>query len=170
MKKVSFFSFICLLLLCACSKENPINISQPVDQENLGADGLPIKTFEVSVPVIPKTKEYTIDVTQWDIPTNYTEPLKTTANLQAAIDWAHDEGYTQVVLPQGEYLVGKEGNDIYQAGIDIYDNTEFIFNEGAVLGIDTNDKWNYCVLRLNCLLYTSPSPRDKRQSRMPSSA
>ena len=24
--------------------------------------------------------------------------------------------------------------------------------------------------QLNCLLYTSPSPRDKRQSRMPSSA
>ena len=26
------------------------------------------------------------------------------------------------------------------------------------------------VLRMDCLLYTSPSPRDKRQSRMPSSA
>ena len=26
------------------------------------------------------------------------------------------------------------------------------------------------ALRNNCLLYTSPSPRDKRQSRMPSSA
>ena len=26
------------------------------------------------------------------------------------------------------------------------------------------------VLLTNCLLYTSPSPRDKRQSRMPSSA
>ena len=26
------------------------------------------------------------------------------------------------------------------------------------------------VLRYCCLLYTSPSPRDKRQSRMPSSA
>ena len=25
-------------------------------------------------------------------------------------------------------------------------------------------------LRISCLLYTSPSPRDKRQSRMPSSA
>ena len=25
-------------------------------------------------------------------------------------------------------------------------------------------------LAMNCLLYTSPSPRDKRQSRMPSSA
>ena len=28
----------------------------------------------------------------------------------------------------------------------------------------------YLVLFKNCLLYTSPSPRDKRQSRMPSSA
>ena len=28
----------------------------------------------------------------------------------------------------------------------------------------------YCVIHLGCLLYTSPSPRDKRQSRMPSSA
>ena len=27
-----------------------------------------------------------------------------------------------------------------------------------------------CVLLYGCLLYTSPSPRDKRQSRMPSSA
>ena len=29
---------------------------------------------------------------------------------------------------------------------------------------------NYIAHRLACLLYTSPSPRDKRQSRMPSSA
>ena len=28
----------------------------------------------------------------------------------------------------------------------------------------------FCVLCIGCLLYTSPSPRDKRQSRMPSSA
>ena len=27
-----------------------------------------------------------------------------------------------------------------------------------------------CHIYINCLLYTSPSPRDKRQSRMPSSA
>ena len=27
-----------------------------------------------------------------------------------------------------------------------------------------------CSLHVSCLLYTSPSPRDKRQSRMPSSA
>ena len=29
---------------------------------------------------------------------------------------------------------------------------------------------DYELMSYNCLLYTSPSPRDKRQSRMPSSA
>ena len=28
----------------------------------------------------------------------------------------------------------------------------------------------FCIISVTCLLYTSPSPRDKRQSRMPSSA
>ena len=36
---------------------------------------------------------------------------------------------------------------------------------------DTPDeKKVYMPVPYNCLLYTSPSPRDKRQSRMPSSA
>ena len=32
------------------------------------------------------------------------------------------------------------------------------------------DPSGYSAVSYNCLLYTSPSPRDKRQSRMPSSA
>ena len=35
---------------------------------------------------------------------------------------------------------------------------------------DTSKTLGYLTLPLICLLYTSPSPRDKRQSRMPSSA
>ena len=34
----------------------------------------------------------------------------------------------------------------------------------SVIGTDSH------LLNITCLLYTSPSPRDKRQSRMPSSA
>ena len=34
----------------------------------------------------------------------------------------------------------------------------------------SNEERMRFVLKLTCLLYTSPSPRDKRQSRMPSSA
>ena len=33
-----------------------------------------------------------------------------------------------------------------------------------------NWQWNQVTNDISCLLYTSPSPRDKRQSRMPSSA
>ena len=36
--------------------------------------------------------------------------------------------------------------------------------------ITTTDNGSTITLSENCLLYTSPSPRDKRQSRMPSSA
>ena len=37
-------------------------------------------------------------------------------------------------------------------------------------GIDLNTDQFFDKLINGCLLYTSPSPRDKRQSRMPSSA
>ena len=119
------------------------------DPEDLDADGLPKMLFEAQLPLITNGSEYTIELNTWDIPNNGTDAVKTTANLQAAIDWAHNEGYTKITLPGGTYLVGEESNDIYQAGIDIFDNTEFVFSEGAVLSMDTNNKWNYCVLRLN---------------------
>ena len=46
-------------------------------------------------------------------------------------------------------------------------NLNLLFEEGLATRKDISDaiKWYRC-----CLLYTSPSPRDKRQSRMPSSA
>ena len=37
-------------------------------------------------------------------------------------------------------------------------------------GIEICQNFNLDVFVCSCLLYTSPSPRDKRQSRMPSSA
>ena len=37
-------------------------------------------------------------------------------------------------------------------------------------GYEFHTDWNGSTNYMSCLLYTSPSPRDKRQSRMPSSA
>ena len=42
--------------------------------------------------------------------------------------------------------------------------------QGHVIAEDSRDCYLRSEHRLVCLLYTSPSPRDKRQSRMPSSA
>ena len=119
------------------------------DAEYLDADGLPIIEFDIELPNITEIEEYTIELDTWDIPNDGTDASKTTANLQSAIDWAHDQGYGRVILPAGTYLIGEESNAIYQAGIDIFEETEFVFSEGAILTMDTNNKWNYCVLRLN---------------------
>ena len=35
---------------------------------------------------------------------------------------------------------------------------------------ETEGNWLLTILRIPCLLYTSPSPRDRQKSRMPSSA
>ncbi|MDO5968248.1 right-handed parallel beta-helix repeat-containing protein [Flavivirga aquimarina] len=154
MKKLTYYYLLIFVFILniSCYNDNDdanTNGEYGADIENLDANGLPELVFNVDTPLITNSNAYTIDVIEWDIPNNSTDAIKTTANLQAAIDYAHDEGYGKVILPEGTFLVGEEGNDIYQAGIDIYENTEFVFSEGAILKMDTNDKWNYCVLRLN---------------------
>ena len=47
---------------------------------------------------------------------------------------------------------------------------QFGFSAGMVLLLKLCRVLDADALQLTCLLYTSPSPRDKRQSRMPSSA
>ncbi len=152
MKTTTFYTVIWMaIILVSCSNEDfsPNNSDLGADTENLDANGLPTRLFEVALPTISGNKEYTIDLVQWDIPNDGTNAIKTTANLQAAIDWAHQEGYQKVTLPNGQYLVGEDVNDNYQGGIEIHDNTEFVFSPEAILEIDTNNKWNYCVISLN---------------------
>ncbi|MGP1993806.1 hypothetical protein D9V96_018135 [Zobellia laminariae] len=154
MKNISFYLLVAVMISMTSCKKDVLNLNSgedtfEADQENLDGQGLPKMEFKAKAPSIPGGQEYTIDLEQWDIPNDGTDAIKTTANLQAAIDWAHDEAYSQVILPEGNYLVGEDVNEIYQGGIEIHDNTEFIFSEGAILEIDSNDKWNYCVISLD---------------------
>ena len=50
-----------------------------------------------------------------------------------------------------------------------YKTALYYLSYDANLGDDLA-QYNLGIMYNNCLLYTSPSPRDKRQSRMPSSA
>ena len=59
---------------------------------------------------------------------------------------------------------------LFQAlGYDVFNPMEFVPEYTADVGIKKGEKVDYAILT-DCLLYTSPSPRDKRQYRMPSSA
>ncbi|GAB1855635.1 hypothetical protein MHTCC0001_04690 [Flavobacteriaceae bacterium MHTCC 0001] len=92
--------------------------------------------------------DYCIELERWDIPNNRTNPVKTTENLQKAIDWAVGEGYGKICLPEGHYLIGKEGNDIYYAGIELSGNMALLLDKNAVIEMTPNNKWNYCAIAI----------------------
>ena len=78
---------------------------------------LPIaRDFVVALPSITGEQDYKIDIEDWDIPNNRQEPRKTTENLQKAIDWAHDNGYSKVIVPHGHYLLSIEAAAKYPWG------------------------------------------------------
>ena len=54
--------------------------------------------------------------------------------------------------------------------MDGWDNRYDSDNGGTAITLSNFDSGNDAIPDYFCLLYTSPSPRDKRQSRMPSSA
>ena len=47
------------------------------------------------------------------------------------------------------------------------DTHEYVLEENGLLKIGVSE---FAIDQLGCLLYTSPSPRDRTRSRMPSSA
>ena len=69
-----------------------------------------------------------------------------------------EETFTFVVFPTGSYVIGSVENEEGR-GLD-EDRRKFVLESALAV----------CTNPITCLLYTSPSPRDKRQSRMPSSA
>ena len=93
----------------------------------------------------------------------------TSANTNGTLAWlvTDDQGYILGMPPMPSAV----NFDTPGAG------TCFIWrlaSEGAItgvgIGLNANDIQGCFSLSNPCLLYTSPSPRDKRQSRMPSSA
>ena len=71
-------------------------------------------------------------------------------------------------LPEENEILGSEyqnrgqySNEFIQVLVALWTQTEATFK---------GEYWDFENVVSSCLLYTSPSPRDKRQSRMPSSA
>lgn len=118
----------------------------PTDPDNPN----PFNGVMTPIDVMPydqiSNERYCIDLQAWDIPNNRTEPVKTTDNIQAAIDWAISQGYGEVCLPAGHYLIGKYGNDIYQAGIVLDSNMALLLDQNAIIEMAPNNKWNYCAI------------------------
>ncbi len=151
----NFQKIVLVMLLSFCM----VNVTQAQQDDSIidylpailsGIKKLPRPIdFKVQLPSRGTGGEYIIELSRWNIPSNGSEPVKTTNNLQAAIDWASSQNFSTIVLPNGHYLVGKYGNAIYQAGITLPSNIEFELSAGALLEMAANNKWNYCVIAVN---------------------
>ena len=92
--------------------------------------------------------------------------------------------FSDVGIPNGLVANATTGDinvEFFESFVDVDGAVEGVYNQGsnitvqyaltcdggAVANIEIDGSGN---LVYTCLLYTSPSPRDKRQSRMPSSA
>ena len=84
--------------------------------------------------------------------------LKTDLTLfENLSDWEYKENFTTVTSEFGE--------------LDIHFVDENSTSDECVLLLHGNPTWGYLYRNMiDCLLYTSPSPRDVEESRMPSSA
>ena len=140
-----------LTITISCSKEPSINVEtitelSPSDPNNPN----PFNGTMDPVSTVPYTdisnNTYIIELERWNIKNNRSNAEETTDNLQEAIDWATNEGYGIIKLPKGHYLIGKYGNDIYQAGIELHSNTAFLLDKDAIIEIAPNNKWNYCAI------------------------
>src|SRR5665811_114585 len=60
--------------------------------------------------------------------------------------------------------------DLHERGADAYGNMGAIFSCSCTFDRTYSARCNMFLEYLPCLLYTSPSPRDRTRSRMPSSA
>ena len=87
-----------------------------------------------------------------------------TANYQL-ISEADDQGTAEIayVPPKSLTTEGKEQRDEAIQRLDEYQ--AFLWAQNVLDGQEPSQN-----LSLTCLLYTSPSPRDRTRSRMPSSA
>ncbi len=138
----------------SCFSDPEDTAEPPIVNENLSVtdpnNPNPISGVMAAVTTLPyssiPTREYVIELERWDIPNNRTAPEQTTDNLQKAIDWAVSEGYGQIYLPEGHYLIGKYGNEIYQAGIELDSDMAFLLDKNAIIEMAPNDKWNYCAI------------------------
>ena len=91
--------------------------------------------------------------------------LSYTATADCAKSWKAASGFTNTYVPG---LVAIDASDTITLEAELVDDTEGITWSNSC-GLATEFTLEADVDKC-CLLYTSPSPRDRQKSRMPSSA
>ncbi|MDK2600676.1 right-handed parallel beta-helix repeat-containing protein [Bacillus stercoris] len=95
-------------------------------------------------------KTYIISTKRWGIYKDGTNAKETTDGINNAVQWAKENGYHHIVLPQGTYLINCIGlKDINKpdrwGGIYLPSHTHFEMRPDTFLITETNGSWGYTM-------------------------
>ena len=167
-------------ILSRRQKNNPCLIGEPGVGKTAIAEGLAMKIAKGQVPYKLLDKEvYLLDLTALVAGTQFRGQFE--SRMKGLIEEIRKLGNIILVIDEVHNIVGAgdaEGSmnaanilkpALSRGEIQVIGATTFTEYRKHIEK-DTGWKRRSSAVSFSCLLYTSPSPRDKRQSRMPSSA
>ena len=92
--------------------------------------------------------------------------MKTQGLHNQLVEWRHDLHMHPQISFEEEFASNRVANLLKDFGIEVHQGIA----KTGVVGVLKKGTSNKSIGIRACLLYTSPSPRDQRGSRMPSSA
>ena len=93
----------------------------------------------VPAPNQGKASSYILELSKWGISNVGTKATETTTGINNALDWASNNGFTDVVFPKGTYLISKD------SAVKPVDYLTIDLN-GATLKKETNNLQTYSVV------------------------
>ncbi|MEW9501131.1 right-handed parallel beta-helix repeat-containing protein [Jeotgalibacillus marinus] len=98
--------------------------------------------------VVSETDTYLIELDRWGISNNLTNAFDTSTGINSAIQWAYENGYTNVIFPKGEYLIHED--------IPILPQSRTIYDlNGAKFRIQDNKIEKYAIFEPTDTEYTT---------------
>ncbi|WP_430509946.1 right-handed parallel beta-helix repeat-containing protein [Gottfriedia solisilvae] len=83
---------------------------------------------------------YVLDLSKWVVKNDGTDAINTTKGINDAMAWAVQNGYTEIVLPKGTYLIDENSPIEPQSNLTLNLN-------GSTLKIRTNSNSDYSVIK-----------------------
>lgn len=92
-------------------------------------------------------KTYSLELSRWGIYNDGTHALETTKGLNAAINWAHNNGFLVLKVPAGTYMISKGvENDANSRSVNLVSNLVLELDKNTVFQKETNGFEGYSVI------------------------
>ncbi|PET98189.1 hypothetical protein CN941_00180 [Bacillus cereus] len=111
----------------------------PSNDDILTYDSNQSKWIPKSLGILNSSSIYTLELDRWNVKNDGTDAVNTSQGINNALVWASQQGYTEVVLPKGIYLIDKQNPIEPQSYLTLNLN-------GSILKMETNKLTGYAII------------------------